>query len=447
MKDLIYDHAKSKRMIIPSMKILKENLDPWLTHELQSVKMERIYFDSEQNWLDLGGHLRAMRSIDEGASTDFVLSYRSQEGALPQKVSYPVSKDALVTTAEEWFGIHEIQPRFRVTYTFKRYQIHPQISMSILHDLHYFALIGKQEIPMGSEQSIRVELTYSESETPLSQKLIQALYVLPTLPQNNIRLMGFCMLQKLLEAPVYNELMGFEYDMKFKVSHPSLNLDQLPFPFLDMRISGSLRRYYDGFRAGLRDGTAILVRKGEKENIRGVIKRTEEKERGVEAWELEQTDLEMRRYKREVRVYNPSNLRIYTISLHQCIAGEEMYQLEVGYDGTLVDSTLPLIQKFWKNGQIKNLVKLSELLEKKKYPILASDLKKRASELSNHHDSQGQRERLDRKKEEGTWTQEAEDEIIDDLLVIRNILLEDSDISPTKKTKRKWLRQVHARSS
>ena len=451
VENLIYDYAKPKRIIIPSMGTLDKTLAPWLKNKIQSVRMERVYFDSQSEWLDLGAHLRAMRCIDQGASTDFVLSFRSKEGDLPQKVSYPVQYDALVETAEQWFGIKEIEPRFRVTYTFARYQLAENVTLSTLQDLNYFALIGDQELPMGTEQSVRVELNYNTNEKgePLIPKtVLDAIDSLPTLPQNNIRLMGFCMLKKLLDPPAYDELMGFEYDMKFNLSDPNFDLALLPFPFLDMRISGSLRRYYNGYRAGLRDGTAILVRKGEKENIRGVIRRTEEKERGVEAWELEQTNLEMRRYKREIRFLNPSNNRIYTVSLHQCIATEEMYQLEVGYDGTLVPSTLPLIQKFWETGEIQNLIDLAHLLDQSNYPILASDLYKRASELSNQVDPQDNRDRIDRKSEEGTWTQEAEDEIIEDLLKIRTILLKhNEEVSPTKKTKRKWLRQVVAQTS
>ena len=322
------------------------------------------------------------------------------------------------------------------------------MTLNVLQDLTYFALIGNQELPMGKEQSVRIELAYPTSnESVLSPKILKAFHSLPKLPQNNIRLMGFCMLKKLIDPPVYEELMGFEYDMKFKLSGPEFDFKCLPFPFLDMRISGSLRRYYDGYRAGLRDGTAIIVRKGEKEDIRGVIRRTEVKERGVEAWRLDETDLEMRRYKREVRFINPDSHRLYSISLHQCIAPEEMYQLEVGYDGTLVPSTLPLIKDFWQTGKVNFLIDLADLLEEAKYPVLASDCYKRASELSGQVDAGDNRDRIDRKIEEGTWTQEAENEIIEDLLRIRSILLETNKVSPTKKTKRKWLKRVVARRS
>ena len=205
IENLIYDYAKSKRIIVPSMGTLEDTLAPWLKHKLQSVRMERVYFDSKSEWLDLGAHLRAMRCIDRGASTDFVLSFRSKEGDLPQKVSYPVQQDAVVETAEQWFGIKEIEPRFRVTYTFARYQLAENVTLSTLQDLNYFALIGDQELPMGTEQSVRVELNYNTNEKgePLIPKtILDAIDSLPTLPQNNIRLMGFCMLKKLLDPLV-----------------------------------------------------------------------------------------------------------------------------------------------------------------------------------------------------------------------------------------------------
>jgi hypothetical protein len=443
-----YDHTKSSRVIVPSMSVLETILTTEVAIEYPSVRMERIYFDSQSDWLNLGAHLRAIRCIDEGASTDFILSYRSKEGAAPEKVPYPLRYESLVDTAEKWFGIKNVTPRFRVSYLFSRYQLAENMTLNVLQNLTYFALIDNQELPMGKEQSIRIELVYPTSiESARSQKILKAFHSLPKLPQNNIRLMGFCMLKKLIDPPVYEELMGFEYDMKFKLSGPEFDFECLPFPFLDMRISGSLRRYYDGYRAGLRDGTAIIVRKGKKEDVRGVIRRTEVKERGIEAWRLDETDLEMRRYKREVRFINPDSHRLYSISLHQCISTEEMYQLEVGYDGTLVPSTLPLIKDFWQTGKVKPLIELADLLEQAKYPALASDCYKRASELSDLVDAPDNRGRIDRKIEEGTWTQDAENEIIEDLLRIRSILLETNKVSPTKKTKRKWLKQVIARRS
>ena len=100
-----YDHAKSQRVLVPSMSVLETIFTPKVALEQHSVRMERVYFDSQSDWLDLGAHLRAIRCIDEGASTDFILSYRSKEGAAPKKVPYPVPYESLVDTAEKWFGI------------------------------------------------------------------------------------------------------------------------------------------------------------------------------------------------------------------------------------------------------------------------------------------------------------------------------------------------------
>jgi hypothetical protein len=133
-----------------------------------------------------------------------------------------------------------------------------------------------------------------------------------------------------------NELPGFEYETKLECEHLELDKKCLPFPILETFQSETIRRYYDDYHVSFRGGRANIVRKSRDENIAGVLKRAETKEKDRSTWDLPIPRAQMRRTKRLINIYRPENGRVYTIAMEVCrLPGETRHQIEIEYDGTL----------------------------------------------------------------------------------------------------------------
>jgi hypothetical protein len=208
-------------------------------------------------------------------------------------------------------------------------------------DVQHFSMLqpitgDEPAMSIGLEEHPRVRV---QLDRPPSRKLQEALDQLPRLPHISKRWMGYFFTERITKRALkrVNELPGFEYEIK--LAAPNLDIDRacLPFPIFRVFQSQCVRRYYDGYRVSFRLARATMVQKGEVELIRGVPRRSEQKQKELSAWSLPQTELEMRRIKKTYLLLNPETQRTYNLCLDLCLHGndQEMNQIEIEYIGTL----------------------------------------------------------------------------------------------------------------
>ncbi len=433
--------AEQLRFSVPDLDTLHGILGRWLDEPDLDDEVETVYFDSPVPQLPFGGHLRASRRGHGSPDDSWVLVHKADRDSPNQVCPYPVSLADAPQRAADVFHTPLLQPLFKVRYTHRRYAMR-NVWLHVYPSVEYTSMVHRP-LPLGTENALRVGLTWRTGQHALPGKLERALRSLPCHQRNSMKWLGFDRLGKLFAAPVMQELPGYEYEIKLSSRTLDIDPSHAPFPLLDVRQSDSVRRYFPGMRAGIRDGAAIVTTKGPVQDIDGVLKRTERKIKGLSPWELDHTALTMRRFKRAVNVFNPDTGRVYTISLHECLAGDRLQQVEIEYDGTLIPDAELHHRKFRETGKTKHLLRAAEVLVDLGFGSEARALcgklatidPERAGEAANLAERcPGDREPKASKKVERA--------VIDDMTRIRKALCKHYDLSLTDTTKRSWLKSV-----
>src|SRR5262249_45872506 len=148
-------------------------------------------------------------------------------------------------------------------------------------------------------------------------------------------------MKKLVKPPCTNELKGYEYEIKLHSEGEDIDPNCLPFPIVGVFKTESTRHYFDGYRVSVHLARATITRKGEAEDVGGVLRRAEDKERELSAWLLEPSPHSMRRHKKTYLLVNSSSRRCYNLNVESCRAQQAMNQIEIEYIGILKDNDIP----------------------------------------------------------------------------------------------------------
>ena len=183
------------------------------------------------------------------------------------------------------------------------------------------------------------------------------------------------------------------------------------------------------------------------QSIGGILKRPETKRHGINVWELPEPNMVMRRYKREVNVLNPDTGRVYTMSLHHCVAGEAFQQLEIEYDGRLVPGSVTEMARFRDTHRPEHLLTIAARADAAGWSHLGDAVRQRYLDLTQGaSDAEIVATSMTHKAAkplEGEHLERVESEVIDDMRLLRSALVRNG-LKPSTVTKRKWLRKLYA---
>lgn len=417
----------------------------------QTIVVEHVYFDTGHPTLFYTGFVRGRRLVNSDdplfdSEALYFLEFRLSSDHEIQVHPEAVPLEQAGSIAREVFDVGDVVPLFGLR--FERQTGRAKgVRVDVDHDTTYFSLMGDEPFEVGREETPRMSVR-RETEELTEEALESLLNEMGRAPCTAKKWMGFNFIKTCYELPRVDELAGYEYELKLDVDSLDLDFGLLPFPVLEVYQSDSLRRYYKKYRACLRGDSAHLVEKGPVQSIGGVLKRREVKKRGLMAWDLPEPKMVMHRYKREVNILNPDTGRVYTLSLHHCEAGETFQQVEIEYDGRLVPRAVTTMAKFRAQHRPEFFLEMGSRADaagwgelgdslREKYVMYAgddADLEMVQSCMSKNSKGPDEGEDVDPRVEE---------EVVDDMLILRNALLRQG-MRPSRITKRKWLRRVYA---
>ena len=415
--------------------------------------IEHIYFDTTHPTLYYTGFLRGRRFVEPDASLfevekGFDLQYRVDDSQEIEELAHNIVAADVSKLVEERIGLTGVRPLFgirfeRITEERGGYRLDMDV------DVTYFSLMASEPLEVGRELTPRLiirELAPGTGE----QDMDELLQDIDTAPCTAKKWMGFYYLKNCYELPRVDELAGYEYEVKLDTETLDFDVNRLPFPVLEVHQSDSLRRYYRSYRACVRGDSAHLVEKVPIQSIGGVLKRRETKKHNIPAWELPEPKMVMRRYKREINIVNPDSGRVYTLSLHYCDAGKTFTQVEIEYDGRLIPGAVTLMGKFMEDHRTEHLLTLANRADAAAIHAVGNELRERFLHLDPEHERvelvQAAMVKLKNGGEEPMVEPHVEAAVVDDMLLIRRALVRQG-MSPSRLSKRKWLRRVYAELS
>ena len=415
------------------------------------TRCEQIYFDRFHPNIHFNAFIRATRQISVEEPSDdprYTLEYHPQDEA-SRLIEGHLTLEEATACAREYLSEPFLTPIFSVT--FERHELLDEgLTLTIDHDMRYKTLLAEEPLEVGREAEHRVTLTaLNAHSTERAEALIGRV---ESLPCTRKKWIGFYWVKSLYEVPRHDELSGFEYEVKLDADHLNIDFSRLPFPTLEVFQSDSRRLYYNDHRACQRGAQAHIVEKGPVEPIKGILKRPESKEHGFSAWSLDEPLMEMHRYKREVNVFNPDSGRVYTLSLHYCVAqGGVFHQLEIEYDGRLVSGVVEQMARFRRRHNPKFLYKIARKADQMGWTALGSDIRTRATRVegaqglspSSDHPSASQLEDALSSPQAPQSRARIERYVVRDMRLLRKALI-GQGFRASKLTKRKWLKTLKA---
>jgi hypothetical protein len=440
--------SRVERFYTPKAKTVWKGLG--IRPEKESMLVEHVYFDTGHPTLFYTGFVRGRRVVSADAplfddDALFQMESRKDDSEPTEVHEERMTLGALAQVARKSFGLGKLSPMFGLR--FERQSGEGRgLRIDADHDTTYFSLLGDEPYEVGREESPRMTVRRLQEGVD-DAELDALLESLDKAPCTAKKWMGFHFVKTCYELPRFDELAGYEYEVKLDVDSLNFDLGLLPFPVLEVYQSDSLRRYYKKYRACLRGDSAHLVEKGPVQSIGGVLKRLEVKKRGMMAWNLPEPKMVMRRYKREVNVLNPDTGRVYTLSLHHCDAGDTFQQVEIEYDGRLVPGAVTLMARFMTEHRTDIFQTLGARADAAGWGELGNSLRRKylmlAGEEGNADLVASTMVKEKSSDEVPTVDPVVEEEVIDDMIVIRDSLLRQG-MRPSRLTKRKWLRRVYA---
>ena len=247
------------------------------------------------------------------------------------------SLSAAVAQAQVLLAIPALVPRFAYTFLRQEWTLPDGARLSFDLELRFHSLLDDRPLELAEDECPRLKLRTGGAPPP--PKLWAALEKLAPLPVISKRWTGEYFMRRFYRPPVRNELPGFEYEAKLEAEHLEVDESCLPFPVIGRGQAQSVRWYKDGHRIAFRGGRASIVKKGPKVDLDGVLRRTEEKERGVWTFALDSEPVELRRYQRALFLHNPENDFVYALCLDRCTsvhASAPLLQVEIEYSGRLL---------------------------------------------------------------------------------------------------------------
>lgn len=440
-----------ERLFVPNMRTMRQVVGRTLDTPKTQRWHELIYFDTAHPSLPFGGFVRASRPLnrpgESPSSQDAVYQIELSDGTGPaQGLGDAARLSEVPGLVRDRFGAERLGPRFGVRFQRRRFEL-GGLDLTVDRKVSYFSLVG-DPLLIGTESSPRIRAR-SVGRGRDTRRLSAWLESLPIAPFTTKKWMGYHFFKQFYEVPRHNELPGFEYELKLAVDRVEIDVGRLPFPVLEVHQSDSLRGYYARHRACIRGDRAHTVEKGPATHLRGVLKRPERKVFDLVPWELPSPEMVMRRYKREVNVLNPDTLRVYTISIHRCEAGATMQQVEIEYDGVLVPDAASEMARFSIDHDPEHLLTLARAADDLGFASVARGLvdryrrhpasKKGALPLP---ETFGAPSRSPSDARSIKVPRSVEDAVVEDMLLIRDALIQRYGFRPTTKSKRKWLTEL-----
>ena len=451
--------SASQRLLVPDMQTLRQAVGRTLRTPETKRWQEHVYFDTAHPSLPFGGFVRARRSMEQAQSAPFPreATYRIElcDGRRAPRVLRDRARiDEVPALVRDRFGAERLAPRFGVRFKRRHFGL-KGLDLDVDRDVTYYSLLGTPLL-IGGEESPRICARLGRQGRDV-RRLGAWVNSLPIAPFTTKKWMGYHFFKQCYEFPRYDELPGFEYELKLSVDRIEIDLGRIPFPVLEVHQSDSLRGYYESFRACIRGDRAHAVEKGPVTEVRGVLKRPERKTFGLVPWELPSPMMLMRRYKREVNVFNPDTLRVYTLSIHHCDAGRTMQQLEIEYDGVLLPGATAEMARFGVDQDPSHFLQMAHRADSMGWGSMVSGLMDRHRRLVSWNSSNPpikalpESTELDRRLAlraspnigVSKVDPAVEQAVIEDMLLLRDALIRSYGFRQTTKSKRKWLTKLH----
>ena len=440
---------RPQRVLFPDMRTLRRVVGRSLPSPEAKRWQEHVYFDTAHPSLPFSGFVRARRFVDGPRQPAFApqaayqIEHRNCMGSR-EVLANRARLDEVPQLVTARLGAERLGPCFGVRFRRRRFRLEG-LELEIDRHVRYFSLAGGPFL-IGRERSPRV-CARGAGDGREVRRLGAWMQGLPVAPFTTKKWMGYHFLKECYELPRNNELPGFEYELKLAVDDLNIDRGQLPFPVLEVHQSDSLRGYYETYRACIRGDRAHAVEKGPVTNLRGVLKRPERKTFGLVPWELPSPQMVMRRYKREINVFNPDTLRVYTLSIHHCDAGRTFQQLEIEYDGVLSPDATAEMARFREDHDPAHFLAMARRADSAGYVSVARELVTRYQRFATSKFRRPSPTTTVGPKEPpkpAPVDPAVERAVVNDMLLLRDALVRCYGFRQTNQSKRKWLTKLHS---